>query len=191
MLMTAGALACLGRGKLLFSFHGRDQDDVGGNKFLADAKMSFQDIFDFAYGGNMIPLLQGLAEEMGRSKLIKSLRKIVSDRGKREGRDLAAFLGSNDLAAYVSHLHHPARFWTSVMTYEIVENKDNVLEARITECLWAKTFREAGAEDIGYAWLCYGDFAGAEGFNPKLKLSRTKTLMLGDECCNHRFVMSG
>ncbi len=49
-------------------------------------------------------------------------------------------------------------------------------------------FREEGAADIGYAGICHPDFAAASGFNPKIKLIRSKTLMQGDDCCNHRYV---
>jgi hypothetical protein len=63
------------------------------------------------------------------------------------------------------------------------------VEIKITECLWAKTFRAANAADIGYATICYSDFAGAVAFNPKMRLVRTKTLMQGHDCCNHRWVL--
>lgn len=43
---------------------------------------------------------------------------------------------------------------------------------------------------IGYSAHCFSDFAGASAFNPKLKLVRTKTLMRGHDCCNHRWTLS-
>lgn len=59
----------------------------------------------------------------------------------------------------------------------------------MTECLWAATFRAAGAEDIGYATICHPDFATTTAFNPRMRMIRTKTLMQGHDCCNHRWVM--
>lgn len=60
-------------------------------------------------------------------------------------------------------------------------------EFRLTmrSCLWAKTFREMGAEDIGYIWCCLADNALTEALSPHLKLYRTKTLMMGDDHCNY------
>jgi hypothetical protein len=60
---------------------------------------------------------------------------------------------------------------------------------KVTECLWAKTFREADAADIGYRCICRADYVTAKAFNPKLELVRDKTLMQGHACCNHRYVM--
>jgi hypothetical protein len=73
----------------------------------------------------------------------------------------------------------------------ITEESDTVIASRITECLYAKTFRDLGAPDIGYAWACHGDFAYDQAFNPKLRLIRDKTLMNGDDYCNPRRVWEG
>jgi len=68
-----------------------------------------------------------------------------------------------------------------------VEDSETAHEIRVTECLWAKTFREAGAAAIGYAVVCHGDYAECQAFNPHIRMIRTKTLMQGDDCCNHRW----
>jgi hypothetical protein len=52
-------------------------------------------------------------------------------------------------------------------------------------------FIDANAGDLGYILSCYGDYASAEGFNPKMRMIRTKTLMQGSDCCNHRYVIEG
>ena len=59
---------------------------------------------------------------------------------------------------------------------------------KVTECLWAQTFREANAGNIGFASICYGDEAMAAAFDRRLKLIRTKTLMQGDDSCPCRWV---
>ena len=74
---------------------------------------------------------------------------------------------------------------------EIVEDTEKAFELKITECIWASTFLNAKAGDIGYASVCFGDYAWAEGFNPKIKMIRDKTLMQGHELCNHRYVWLG
>lgn len=58
---------------------------------------------------------------------------------------------------------------------EIVENTDAAYELKVTECMWAATFLAAKAGDIGWASVCFGDYAWAKGFNPKIKLVRGKT----------------
>jgi len=66
----------------------------------------------------------------------------------------------------------------------IVEETSKKLSTNITECLFAKTFKEMNATDLGYIICCKPDFATTKIYNPKLNMTRTKTLMQGDECCN-------
>jgi hypothetical protein len=60
-----------------------------------------------------------------------------------------------------------------------------------TECLWAKTFVDAGAGDLGNAAICHGDYAFARSFNPGIEMVRDKTLMQGHAYCNHRYLWKG
>jgi fumarate reductase iron-sulfur subunit len=64
-----------------------------------------------------------------------------------------------------------------------------MLVMKITECLWAKTFREADAAEIGYAGCCYQDYAAARAYHPKLKFYRENTLMQGHDYCYNKWVM--
>jgi hypothetical protein len=74
---------------------------------------------------------------------------------------------------------------TLSLTYP--EETSNKLKFHVTECLWAKVFKEMKATDLGYVINCQPDFAYAEACNPKIKLKRTKTLMQRDDCCDHTF----
>ena len=59
------------------------------------------------------------------------------------------------------------------------------LGLHITRCLEAEVFNEMDAADIGYLVVCNPDHAYAKACNPSVKLRRTKTLMQGDQYCNH------
>ena len=102
----------------------------------------------------------------------------------------AAQASTHDLQAYVAQFKHNEMF-KKVLTAEIVEDTDQAFEMKVTECLSASTFLAKEAGDIGYAFVCWGDYAWAEGFNPKIKLVRDKTLMQGHACCNHRYIWTG
>jgi hypothetical protein len=157
------------------------------HKFLEDSNMSFQEVFDFAYK-KLIPVLQGLAKELGEDHLLEVLKKVAFENALKAGQARAREQECNDLAAFTGSGSEPSRFGKHVLTREIVEDTPQAFELRVTECLWAKTFREMGAADIGYALLCHTDYADCRGFNPKIRLIRSKTLMQGDDCCDHRFV---
>ena len=71
----------------------------------------------------------------------------------------------------------------------MIEDVDTAFEVKVTECIWAHTLRSNDAADIGYAMICHPDFSICRGFNPKIRMERTKTLMEGHDCCNHRWIL--
>ena len=166
-----------------------DIEPTVGHKFLEDSNMTFQEVFDFAFK-SLIPVLQGLAKELGKDHFLEALRKVAFECALKTGQDTARQLQSNDLAAFKA-AGEPGHFGKHVLTLEIVKDTPQVFEVQVTECLWAKTFREMGAAEIGYSLICHRDYADCQGFNPRITLIRSKTLMQGDDCCNHRFVWEG
>lgn len=192
-LLPAGTLFCLGCSNLLASGQEENKSRVspGKHKFLENSEMNFKEVFSFAFQNGFIPIMQNLANEIGKEKFIEMLKKAASEVASMSIKKFAQNFPIKDIAAFISPMKEPNHFWKNVLTYEFVEEAEKSVEARVTECLWAKTFREANASDVGYVVICHPDFAAASAFNPKMKLMRTKTLMKGDEYCNHHWVMQG
>jgi hypothetical protein len=166
----------------------QDASSTKQHKFEEDSQMSFERVFKFVYGGVFIPTMLGMAEELGREKLVEMLKDVASRQWAKQIAEDTKNLKKRDLDVFVSSSRDPDYFWSHVLSKSIVEDTKNAFEMKITECLWAKIFREANAGDIGYAGVCYPDYAAATVFNPKIKMIRTKTLMQGDGFCNHRYV---
>jgi len=161
------------------------------HKFLEDSGMSFQEVFEFAYKG-FVRLMKGFGDEIGKDNLVEMMKRVIDNDIKKEALKEAKDFQVKDFASFrAGWRKKPDRFWDHVQTSTIVEDSDKAIEFRISECLFAKILRDADAIDIGYARFCYGDFAMARAYNPKLKLIRTKTLMNGDDCCNPRYVWEG
>jgi len=132
-----------------------------------------------------------LARDIGHDKFIEMLKKASSEAIAEATKKRAQDLPKKDLAAFLAPMKADPYFWNHVLTYEFVEDTEKAAEIKVTECLFAKTFREMDAADIGYVALCDTNFAAAPAFNPKMKMIRAKTLMQGHDCCNHRWIMEG
>ena len=167
-----------------------DVETTVKHKFLEGSNMTFQEVFDFAFK-RLIPVLHGLARELGEDHFLDVLQKVAFESTLKSREATARKLPCNDFASFTGSGSEPSHFGKHVLTREIVEDTPQAFELKVTECLWAKTFREMGAAEIGYALLCHTDYADCQGFNPRITLIRSKTLMQGDDCCNHRFVWEG
>jgi hypothetical protein len=179
-LCAAGSLACLGCSRLAFA---GDVKEAASHKFDAPSEYTFAQVFKHAYGDAFIPTMQVLKEQVG----LETIQAAASESARRQIGAMAKMAPSTGLADWVRPLKKPNRLWSHALTFEVVEDTENTFEVRIKECLWAKTFRDADAADLGYAYVCHADFAMAQAFNPKLHLTRDTTLMQGDSYCNHRW----
>ncbi len=157
------------------------------HKFQENCNFTFERLFEFTFSG--CSTWNALAKELGEEKFYKALKKIVDEAGAEGGKELAVKSTDNDFASFVTAIKKPKHFIHHVTTLEVVEDVPDAFEVRITECLWAQTFRKMGLEKLGYQLFCDQDYAECKGFNPKISLVRTKTLMQGDDCCNHRYIL--
>ncbi|MBD3406050.1 MAG: hypothetical protein GF411_08000 [Candidatus Lokiarchaeota archaeon] len=75
-------------------------------------------------------------------------------------------------------------FMQKTMITEHPESDGKTVHRVVKQCMWADVFKELDASDIGDIMLCKTDFATASVFHPNVKLTRSKTLMAGDDCCD-------
>lgn len=189
-MLPAGAFACLlCRRGLAAGPQEKGAAPPAKSKYQAPCEMSYEDLFRFAYGYDFIPALKAMGAEMGREKLVEILSRAYAAAAGERVREQLKANPKNDLATWTADLRNPPALYKNVLTYEVIEDTPITFEARISGCLWAKTFREADAGDIGYACLCHGELAALKTYNPRIKLTFTKTLMQGNDCCNPRYVM--
>lgn len=136
-----------------------------------------------------ISILKHLEEDIGKEKLLDMLKQASYEDNVQLGKRLSGRIRS--LNAFAGPFRDENSGMGTTIVREIVEDSDNAFEIRITACLTEVVFKEADAMDLGYACVCHADFGLPVGLNPKLKLIRTKTLMQGHDCCNHRYEWQG
>ena len=135
-----------------------------------------------------IELAKALKKELGEKKAIEFLNKYTQENMLEFGKNHAGRSPDNSFHTYTDTFRDLDRYKNS-LAMEIVEDTEKAFELKITECLWASTFLNADAGDIGHASVCIGDYTWASGFNPEIKLVRDKTLMQGHDMCNHRYIL--
>ena len=153
------------------------------------AKLTYRQLFQVQYGSTLIPLVRVLKKSLGQEKTLALLTEMTTDGSRQQAQAVARQLGGNDLATVKKLFSRP--LLASVCTTEVVRDTETTYELRVTECLWASTFRQADLAAEGYAAVCLGDFALVQALNPKITLQRDKTLMQGHDCCNHCYTTKG
>lgn len=69
--------------------------------------------------------------------------------------------------------------------FEITEQTESILKLKVTKCFFAEGMIKLNEKEIGNAFYCAYDIGFCKGLNPDITFTRTKTLMNGDDCCDH------
>jgi len=193
-VLPACSLVCLGcgGGNLLgFSPSFSKALQKAKHKFDEEApmKLTNKQMVLFMMGRDHIPFLKALSAEIGEERVMDILKKQVEERGAQIGKMLAKQFGGNDFDTLKKVFSPESAAFKSSLTMSITESTDSVHEIKVTECIFANVYLQQKAGDFGWASVCYGDYAMATGFNPKVRMVRDKTLMQGDAYCNHRYLL--
>ena len=137
----------------------------------------------------LFDFIRNVRAEIGDQELIPLLNVHSSAVGRRAGERQAQNSPDTEFQTFVATFRPPR--YANSLTHEIVEDTENAFGLRVTECVWAEAYREAGlGGEIGHAALCNMDYHWPTAFNPSFRMERDRTLMQGHDQCNHRYLNS-
>ena len=76
--------------------------------------------------------------------------------------------------------------WTrgGALEREVIEQSDTRYRFNVTRCKYAEMYRDMGLGEIGHLLSCQRDGTFCEGYDKRLKLKRTQTIMQGATHCD-------
>lgn len=79
--------------------------------------------------------------------------------------------------------------WTAENALEIepVYRDESHFDFNVTRCRYAEMYKKMGLGEIGGLLSCNRDGSFCEGYDPKLKMTRTQTIMEGATHCDFRY----
>jgi len=134
-------------------------------------------------------LLDQLSEIYGMDNVKEVIELVVAENNKLDWAEVAEKKGSNSIEDLVNHLLIPIQ---GKQGFEFtLEKKDNGIQMYCSECPHVQLEQALGNVGWIYSFVCSGDPHIVTGFNSQMGFSRSKTLVEGDECCNHFYFMKG
>jgi hypothetical protein len=93
--------------------------------------------------------------------------------------------GTPDLDSFRDIQKH----WTAedALQTEVLASTDTRFDFNVIKCRYAEMYREMGLAELGALLSCNRDGAFSEGYDPKMTLTRTQTLMGGAAHCDFRY----
>ena len=132
------------------------------------------------------PIYNEMREALGEEKARDILRRAIRRAAIDAGTEMASRAdGEANLESFKAILP----LWTKddALTIEVIDDKPGVLEFNVRRCRYAETYRAMGLGEIGDILSCNRDGAFCEGYDPRIKLTRTQTIMGGASHCDFRY----
>ena len=127
-----------------------------------------------------------LRTELGMEPAKRLIAESVRRSAIAQARDFAATEpGGTSLQSFMDIQKH----WTAsgALEIEVVRKAPDAFDFNVTRCRYAEMYREMGLAEIGPLLSCQRDGAFCEGYDPKLTMERTQTIMGGASHCDFRY----
>ncbi len=123
------------------------------------------------------PLIKAFMKELGKEKTLQIAEGVIKGLARESGTQLAKLMEGDTIADFAKGLD----VWTKddALKIEVLEKTDRKLFFNVTRCRYAEMYRDTGMLEFGSLLSCGRNFEIIEGFNPKMKLTRTQTIMEG------------
>ncbi len=135
------------------------------------------------------PVIKALVPELGKERALDIIRPIIKSLAQESGAQTARAVGGNTLEDFTRSLS----FWTreDALRIDVLEQSKERYRFHVTRCRYAEMYKELGIPEYGFLLSCERDSAMIEGFNPKIKFSRSRTIMEGADHCDFCYEVKG
>lgn len=134
------------------------------------------------------PIYEEMVERLGREQAQQILGSAIEKAAIEQGRALAGEVEDGpSLRAFVELFER----WKmgGALEVEVLHEADDRFDFNITRCRYAEMYREMGMAEIGHLLSCGRDGSFCTGYDPRIKLERTQTVMGGASHCDFRYTV--
>ena len=132
---------------------------------------------------------KGIFEEitatLGEAQATEILSRAIVKLARGAGATIAAEVPEPSIQHFADSMER----WKleDALRIQVLRQDETHFDFNVTRCRYAETYREMGLGKLGAVLSCNRDGAFCEGYDPKLKLERTQTIMGGATHCNFRY----
>ncbi|MGH6954808.1 MAG: L-2-amino-thiazoline-4-carboxylic acid hydrolase [Alphaproteobacteria bacterium] len=131
-------------------------------------------------------IYDAMAAEIGREKARRILSDAVITLARATGAQFRAKeQGPTGLESFAALL--PLWQADDALEIEYLEKGEKRLAFNVTRCRYSEMYKAMGVGELGDALSCNRDGEFCTGYDPRIKLTRTQTIMKGAPHCDFRY----
>ena len=133
-------------------------------------------------------LLRGFVQAIGYDEAVAVATAEIQKEAMISGRKMAEQYGGNSLDELLRVVKD---IWAQegALEFDILENTGQILSFDVHRCRYVELYDQLGVKEFGYCLSCCRDASYARGFNNRIKLFRSHTIMQGAIKCDFRFIL--
>ena len=81
--------------------------------------------------------------------------------------------------------------WTMALEVEVLAADGERFDYNVTRCAYAEMYHQMGLGEIGHLLSCNRDAHFIAGYDDRVQLTRSSTIMSGSRCCDFRYKVKG
>jgi hypothetical protein len=136
----------------------------------------------------LVPLVRTLQAELGEERANAIVRKALGALSRQYGERWWRTQGAGNVGEKMASAFEMFAAGDA-LGYEVAKQAPDAFDVNVTECRYARFYREMGAPELGFLLTCSADFAMSEGFGADVQLTRTQTIMQGASHCDFRYLL--
>jgi len=133
-------------------------------------------------------LIREFISEIGQDQAMEIASAAIQRDAIKVGKIMAEKYGGNSMKELVRFIREG---WAeeNALEFTVLEETNQKLSFDVTRCRYAELYDRLGIKEFGYCLSCNRDAPLINSFNPRMKLSRTQTIMQGATKCDFRIII--
>lgn len=132
------------------------------------------------------PIYEEMKAEIGEDKARKIISAAITRNAVAQGAAYAKTEGG-DTSLESFHALLPQWKANGALEVDMLEETESNVNYNVTRCQYAEMYKEMGLDDIGHLLSCGRDGTFCKGYDPRISLIRTQTIMQGASHCDFRY----
>jgi L-2-amino-thiazoline-4-carboxylic acid hydrolase len=132
-------------------------------------------------------MLKHVYDTLKSSHGIETAQRTIAEAVRKSAMEQAAEMAANvggktSLQTFIDR----QELWTrgGALERDVIEESDTRYRFNVTRCKYAEMYRAMGLGEIGHLLSCQRDGTFCEGYDARIKLKRTQTIMQGATHCD-------
>ncbi len=132
------------------------------------------------------PIYEEMKAEIGADKARRIISAAITKNAIEQG---AAYAKSEGGGTSLESFHALLPQWKAngALEVDMLEETETSVNYNVTRCQYAEMYQEMGLAEIGHLLSCGRDGTFCKGYDPRISLVRTQTIMQGASHCDFRY----